>query len=163
VQFVLTPSFEGARASESGLVLPIVSSPPECWRDLPDARGQYDFVLDPRRGEGRGRYALASVAELAATRAAEGGAIRKGRALGLASASLFENAYFDVNKDFALNAFNWLAEREYRLAVSPLARDETYLDLERGPARPVLSYALLLFLPALAALAGGFVAWRRRK
>ena len=163
VQFVLTPALEGARQTEGGLVLPIVSSPRECWRDLPDARGQYDFVLDPRGGEERDRFALACVAELAAGKGAEGTAVRKGRVLGVASSAFFENASLDFNKDFALNAFNWLAEREYRMAVSPMSRSETYLDLERGPARPVLSLALLLVLPGICATVGGFVAWRRRR
>ena len=162
VQFVLTPALEGARQTESGLVLPLVSSPRECWRDLPDARGQYDFVLDHRAGEERDRFALACVAELPGRKDAAGSAVRKGRVLGVASSAFFENASFDFNKDFVLNAFNWLAEREYRLAVSPLARSETYLDLERGAARPVLSLALLLVLPGMCAVVGGFVAWRRR-
>ena len=49
------------------------------------------------------------------------------------------------------------------IAVSPLSRSETYLDLERGPARPVLTLALLLLLPGMCATIGGLVAWRRRR
>ncbi len=161
VEFALTPSLEGSRQTDLGLVLALISTPPACWRDLALAPGRYDYGFDPTKGEERGRFALACVAELPAARDSSG-AVRRGRVLGVACASFFSNAHFGVNRDFALNAFNWLADREYRLTVAPLAKGETYLALDHGKARPVLTWTLLLVLPGLCAAVGGYIAWRRR-
>lgn len=162
LQFRLSLSFEGSRQTESGLVLPLVTSPRDSWRDLPDPNGRYDFLCDPRKGETRERAALVCVAELRASTPSDGGAVRRGRVLGVASALFFENVDFAMNRDFWLNAFNWLTERDYRIAVSPLDRGESRLDLERGRARPILFYTLALGLPGLCAFLCAFL-WLRRR
>jgi ABC transporter family protein len=158
VQFTLSASFEGGYASASGTILPLVSSPADSWRDLEP----YDYRFDPSRGEARGRQALVTAKQLRASKQADG-SVRQGRVVAVASAYFFADQLLDVNRDFALNAFNWLAEREYRLAVRPLEKNLSFLDLERTRARPILAYTLWLGLPGLCAVLGLVVFLRRRK
>ena len=159
VQFRSTPALE----LETGKgVLPLVSTMDDAWRDLFDARGQLDYRFNAAAGEQRERLYLAAVRDLRATKDTATGAVRQGRVVGIASALFFANVDFNSNRDFILNAFNWLAEREYRMAVAPLDRSTSFLDLERGNDKPVLVYSLWLALPGLSALIGGIVFLRRR-
>jgi hypothetical protein len=168
--FRLSPAFEGpVQTGKERPALPLVTTPREAWRDLPDGEGQYDYRCDPRRGEARDRQALVSVKEFrpaagesSAQPAPEARGSAEGRVLAVASAYFFGNRDFLVNRDFALNAFNWLAQRDHRLKVSPRERSQSFLNLERGSAKPVLTYALWLVLPGLCALTAGLVWWRRR-
>lgn len=163
LQFRLTPAFDSTGIqTETGIVLPLVTTARDCWRDLPTPDGQYDFHYDPSAGEARDRFALVSVKDLRASRDEASGAVRQGRVLGIASALFLANRDFATNRDFALGAFNWLADREYRVNVSPLDASRSYLDFQRGNARPVLFYALWLGLPGLS-LAIGLVVFLRRR
>lgn len=156
VQFTFTPSFEGL-PGEWGPILPIVSAGLDSWRDLP----RNDFTCNPARGETRQRHTLVTARQLRTVKD-DDGSVKQGRLLAVASAYFFSNQLIDVNRDFALNAFNWLAEREYRLAVAPLVKSETFLDFERSSARPILTYLLWLLLPGLCAGVGLLVFLRRR-
>ena len=158
VRFTLSPGFENeGLQTDTGVALPLVSSPPDSWRDLEP----YDFRYNPAKGEKRNRHALVMTKQLR-TAKSEDGSVVQGRLLAVASAYFFHDDSLDVNRDFALNAFNWLAEREYRLSVSPLRRSQSFLDVQRSRARPILGYALGLGLPALCAAIGLVIFWRRR-
>lgn len=157
LQFTFSASFEGGYQSDSGLVLPLVTSAPDSWRDLEP----YDFRFNPAKGEQRDRQTLITQKQLRASKA-EDGSVRQGRVLAVASAYFFGNDSFDVNRDFALNAFNWMASREYRLSVRPLEKSLSFVDFERSSAKPVLTYCLWLALPGLCALIGVVVFVRRR-
>lgn len=157
VQFSQSPSFDNeALQTDSGLLQVVVSSPVDAWRDL-----DYDYRYNPAQGEERDRYPLVMSKELRAAKG-EDGSVRQGRLVAVASAFFFADELLDLNRDFALNAFNWLAEREYRLSVSPLQRSQSFLDVQRSRARPILGYALGLGLPALCAAIGLAIAWARR-
>ncbi len=158
VQFVQTQAF---RRGEPGGLIDLVTSSKDSWRDLPLLDRRYDYALDPRVEE-RGRQRLCMLAELSSGTPLEDGTMKKGRVLGVASAGFFSDGLFPVNKDFLLNAFNWMASREYRVRVSPLERGESRLDLARSSALPVLSYALYLGLPGLFMAIGLVIAWKRR-
>lgn len=159
VQFFASGAFEaGGIEGEVGLLLPLVSSGKEAWRDLPP---RHDWRLNPAAGEVRGKQTLVTVKQLAARKLADG-SVRQGRILVFGSASFFASALFDTNRDFALNALNWLAERDYRLAVRPLPRGESHVDFQRGLARPLLTYGLGLALPGAFLLIGLVVFLRRR-
>jgi hypothetical protein len=163
LQFRLSPAFDSAgMQTETGIVLPLVTTGRDCWRDLPTPEGQYDFHYDPTAGEARDRFSLVSVKDLRATRDEATGAVRQGRVLGIASALFLANRDFATNRDFVLGAFNWLANREYRVNVSPLDESRSYLDFQRGSARPVLSTTLWLGLPGLSLAIGLLVFLRRR-
>ncbi len=160
VQFVQTQAFRRG-GLEAGVLLDLVTSSNESWRDLPLLDGRYDYALDPRSEE-RERQRLCMLAEFSSGAPFEDGTMKKGRVLGVASAGFFSDGLFPVNKDFLLNAFNWMASREYRVRVSPLERGESRLDLARSTALPVLSYVLYLGLPGLCVGIGLLVAWKRR-
>jgi hypothetical protein len=161
VQFLQTPSFR--RAAVEGMFLTdLVTTSNDSWRDLPLADGSYDFRLDAR-GEERGRAPLAMLAEAVVGRTLPDGSVEKGRVLGVASAGFFSNDAMGVNRDFALNAFNALVEREYRVRVSALEHPESRLDLARSSALPILTYTLYLGLPGLCLAIALLVAWARRQ
>jgi len=158
VQFTLSASFEGGLSADSGVVLPLVTSASDAWRDRgPD----YDFRFNPAKGEERGRNTLIAIKQLGASKAADG-SVEQGRILAVASAFFFDNQLLDVNRDFALNAFNWLAEREYKISVKPLVKSRSFLDFERSRVKPVLTYTLWLGLPGACAAVGLLVFLRRR-
>jgi hypothetical protein len=159
VQFTLSASFEsGLAAADSGVVLPLVTSAADSWRDLgPD----FDFRFNPAKGEERERHTLVAIKLLRATKAADG-SVKQGRILAVASAFFFDNQLVDVNRDFALNSFNWLAEREYKISVKPLEKSLSFLDFERSSVKPTLTYVLWLVLPGACAAVGLVVFLRRR-
>jgi hypothetical protein len=171
--FSLTPPFRRGGLTGGGVLLDLVSSSGESWVDVPTRPGQYDFSLD-YRSETRGRQRLGMLAELPAglrtveaTEGAEGEGdqrrtVQKGRVLGIASAGFFSNGQIDFNRDFLLNALNWLTAREYRLRVSPLSKRASRLDLARSSALPTLTWTLYLGLPGACMAVGLFLAWRRR-
>ena len=84
------------------------------------------------------------------------------RVLGLASTGFFTNGTFDSNRDFIVNAFNWMAERDYRVRVSPRDPGVSFLDLRHGAALPVLGWTVRVVIPLASILVGAFFAWRRR-
>ncbi len=157
VQFTFTPSFDNSGLqSDSGLLLPLVSSPLDSWRDKDG-----DFRFNPAKGEKRDRYTLITNKTLSAAKDADG-SVKQGRLVAVASAFFFDNGSIDVNRDFVLNAFNWLAAREYNIKVAPLVRSASFLDVQRSRARPILSGVLWLGLPGLCAAVGLAIFLRRR-
>ncbi|NOT29246.1 MAG: GldG family protein [Planctomycetes bacterium] len=158
VKFTFSASFESAGLqADSALALPLISSPSDAWRDL----APYDFRHDPAKGEKRERHTLVTAKELRALKA-EDGSVKRGRLVAVASAFFFDNESIDVNRDFVLNACNWLAEREFLLRVSPQKKSESFLDFQRSRARPILTYSLLLGLPGVCAAIGLAIFLRRR-
>ena len=161
LRFFATNSFRRGGVEAGGILLDLVSSSPDSWLDFEVRPGQYDYSFDPR-AERRERRSLCMLAEFAALDSGDGGAVRKGRVLGVAGANFFSSALLADNRDFLLNAFNWMAEREYRLRVSPLPRGASKLDLVRGSAFPVLGWTLYVVLPGACIAVGALLAWRRR-
>ena len=161
VQFSRSPAFERGGLESGGILIDLISSSPRSWRDLPGLGGRRDFAYDGKREGRRDRHALAMLAELPSHKD-EDGQLRRGRVLGIASASFLSDGLFDVNRDFLVGAFNWLAERDHRIRVTPLPRGESRLDLQRGNALPVISYVTYGFLPFGCLAVGLFIAFRRR-
>jgi hypothetical protein len=156
-----TPSFE--RVIVPGFIVePLVTTPRDAWRDLSDANGRFDFRFDASRERREPRALAFSATSLSGASAADPQA-RGARVLGLASESFLSDGLFEVNRDFALNAFNWLAEREVLVRVTTRERDPTLIDVASGPALRVLTWTLWLGLPGVFVLSGAFVAWRRRR
>jgi len=144
-----------------GSLLELVVSSRESWRDLAVQPGQYNYLRD--RGETPERLNLIMYLELASGQKREGGEVKKGHVLGIGNAGFLSNSLIETNKDFLVNAFNWMDEdRNYRIRVSPLPRPESRLDLARSSALPVLTWTLYLGFPGLCLSVGLFLAWRRR-
>lgn len=72
----------------------------------------------------------------------------------LGSPSMTANVLFDTNRDLLLNAFNWLASREFRVAIS--SRDPEARRLELGVGRRVawIQGVAVVGLPLVCLLLG---------
>ena len=90
------------------------------------------------------------------------GAERHGRVLVLGSPEVFTSSAMETNRDFALNAFNWLAAREYRLSVAPRAEVRRVLEVHQGDNLVKLRTVALFLLPGLC-LALGLLTWHWRR
>lgn len=153
-----TPSFE--RVIVPGFIVePLVTTPRESWRDLPDGSGRFDFRCDAARERREPRALVFTASSLGGALDGSAGA----RVLGLASTSFLADGLFQVNRDFALNAFNWLAEREVMVRVSVREHAPSVLDVASGSALRLLTWTLWLALPGAFVLCGALVAWRRAR
>lgn len=161
LDFLLTPSLRRGGLEGGAPLLDVVTSSNRAWLDRPAGPGQYDFMRS--RDEVSGRQALVMEARLTTGRTLPSGEVRRGRVLGIASSGFLSNGLHDTNRDFLLNAFNTMdASRQWRIRVSPLPRPESHLDLERGTALHRLGLLAYGALPALAALTGLVLVYRRR-
>jgi len=162
-------TFTRGTPPQGGRVDALVATPRESWLDLPDAQGEHDWRYDPRRGERAGPLAIAMAVEfppLSGGAGAEGGELqprRWGRVLAFGSAEALGNGSLRFSRDFLLNAFNWLAERDWRLNVRPRDLDRRQLDLVNTRALSIVNRIAFMGLPGAFALIGLALAWRRRK
>jgi len=161
VQFAQTFSF-GRGGLERGSLEDLISSDVNAWRDVRDPMkvGRLRDWTYERTREERGRWSLCKVAYL------HGGATgpgQEGRILGVAGGSFFGNLLFTSNRDFILNAFNWMADRDHRVQVRVREVEPVVLDVARGGGLSVLTYVLWLVLPGMCIAMGFFVTWRRRR
>lgn len=142
---------ELARSSERG------------WVDLPDAQGRFDWRPDSDRETTDRRLTLAMAAELSPV-GADGPLPPelRGRIVALGSPEMLSSRLMATNKDFALNAFNWLAAREYRLSVRTQSEVRRILDVQREGVLFELRSLVLFALPGLC-LCLGLVTWYRRR
>ena len=133
------------------------------WIDLPDSSGLNDWKPDRTREPMGRRTALVYAAQLTP---AEGGAAtdetRLGRLIVIGSPELLTSRLSKTNKDFALNAFNWLAAREYRLSVAPRVEEHRILDVRQGDNLVRLRSLVVFLLPGLCLILG-LVTWYRRR
>ncbi|MEX1024357.1 MAG: DUF4350 domain-containing protein [Planctomycetota bacterium] len=159
VTAVLAPTLRAGQHPGGSQPLALISTPAEAWLDLVGADGAPNFRLDP--GESRARRALALFAEYGLARI-EGDEFTGSRVIGVGTTMFAENRLFDANRDFLLNAFNHLAERDFRIGVTPRERREARLDLRSDSALATLSLALGLVLPGFFVVVGAVLAWRRR-
>lgn len=166
--FPFTRSFERGQSPEGGVLLDLVSSPEDCWRDLPGPDGTLDFALEQAREEsGRFRLALSSQFPAAAPSstgaAGAAGPGGEARVVGLLSPDVFSNLAFEFNRDFALNVANWLADRDFKVRVA--ARDPLAgrIDPARGASVLWAGRIASWILPLACLATAGLVAWRRRR
>jgi hypothetical protein len=152
-------SFERGATPEGGTVLDLISSPADAWRDLPGPDGLPDFRFETGR-EDQGRVRLAMASEFPARTDLKE---VKGRVVGLPTPSFLDDRLFDYNRDFAINCFDWLADRDFRVRVAAKDLFESKLDLARDP-KVARTLAGLGYLPPLAALlVGGLLFVLRRR
>ena len=141
----------------------LVRSSDSSWVDLPDAAGAYDWKPDKTREE-VARFGLAYAAEInpmsGSGPLSDG---QRGRVIVLGSAEFLSSRLLTTNKDFALNAFNWLTAREYRISVTPHTEAPSLLDLHQGNNLLKLRSLAFFLLPGLCALFGILTWYRRRR
>lgn len=131
------------------------------WLDLAGKAGRYNYEWDFGQ-ETSGPFSLAMAAEFPSDDSEN---TAESRVIGLGSASLAINHFVGTsspNRDFIMNCFNWLAERDFNVRVSFNADERTMIDVVRGSEIRTLQRFAWYGLPGLLALIGIFLSWRRR-
>ena len=168
VQLIASRSFLRGKPPADGVLIDLLRSSNVTWLDLPNDAGRYDWTFQPEY-EAHGPFVVAMAAAFPAPEArrevgppAEGAAQESSRVLALGSPDALGNGSIEINRDLALNAFNWLAARESRLVVRPLEAGRRVVDVQNTNALAVVNAVASLGLPGLCALLGVLLAWRRR-
>lgn len=173
-----TRCFSRGEPPQNGVLLDLLRSPATAWRDLPDGQGLQDWSWNKRLEE-QGVFVLAmSVAfpapnpppvvdaplipEPALSPLPNGGAAAT-KIIAFGCPDAMGNGQIDSNRDFVLNAFNWLASRDERLVIRPRAHIRRRVDVNNTNALEVAYNIAGLGLPGLFALLGLLVWWKRRK
>ena len=85
------------------------------------------------------------------------------RVIGLGTSNLASNFYFGDNRDFLMNCFNWLADREFNVRVALRPDERTVIDVVRGTEILWLRRFAWYGLPGLLAAVGLLLAWLRKR
>ena len=171
------PLARGAPPSNATLS-ELLRSSDSSWIDLPDADGVHDWRPDQERENCGKRFPLAFAVELrpaatpgpgsasgsgqASGPGSESDAAKQGRVLVLGSPEALSSSAMETNADFALNAYNWLAAREYRLGVAPRNETRRVLDVRQGDNLVQLRAIALFLMPGLCLLLG-LLTWQMRR
>jgi len=150
-----------------GRVLDLLRSPEDSWYELPrqGTENRYDWKLD---GEERARFPVALQAIFPPLPTAkkrpvsDNGTRPESRVIVVGSSDAFANYWLPSNRDFVLNAFNWLAAREYRVHVAKANPETRRIDLKSGALARVTLVGVVL-LPGLCLVLGILTAWMRRR
>lgn len=156
----------GAKPKNSVLI-DLLRSPELAWRDLPTQGGRGDWKFDSRLEEA-GPFALAMALAFPPAGSEldqpDINAERKAaRVVALGSPDALSNDALARNRDFALNTFNWLAQRDRRLVIRPRAFERRVLDVRNSTALTRLNVVAWGVLPGSFALLGFLIALRRRR
>lgn len=161
LQFVLTRPIrrDGERLPRGGRVLNLVRTDDTSWLDAPDSDGNIDFR--PGQSEKQGPHTLVC----ALTYPATGGSARnrEARVFCVGSGDFFINRVSQYNRDFLVGAFNWLCDREFRIAVASRDPDRRRLDLRDTRALATTNLVTSLLLPGAFLALGTLIFFRRRR
>lgn len=144
-----------ARKEQSSLrLVPLVSTQPEAWQDLPDATGAYNLSFDPASEKNEILHLGFAVELPSGGRAAVFGDGHAFDALNLPKGP--------GNRDLGLNTFEWLSEREQLISIAPRPYDEVPVDLTPAEYQTILFYVMGA-IPGLALVMAFAVFWTRRR
>ncbi len=159
----------GTRGFSRGKSLPknasyteILRAARNAWLDRPDANGFHDWTFETGTEEPGAIPVCCAVSFTPEGLADDAAEIHSARILALGSADALSDAFFDQNADFALNAFNWLAQREWRMSIAPHTDEPRVLDVHNSSGVATIRNVALLALPLACALLGIFMFVRRR-
>ncbi len=154
---------EGVRPQNS-LLVDLLRSPDMSWRDLPQSGGRGDWRFDQRSEEG-GPFALSMALAFPPEGLVDAteGERRAARVVALGAPDVLGNDILARNRDYVMNVFNWLSQRDYRLVIRPRETDRRVLDLANTNALTVLNVLAFGVLPGLCAVLGLVVAMSRRR
>lgn len=169
VQLLNSRVLKRGDAPTGGRVLDLLFVADGAWHELPAAMGdgRYDWV--PSETEPTGRFTVAMTSAFPPSRdvrarfAGTSTSRPECRVVAVGSRETFLNVIVPTNRDFLLNAANWLASREYRVKVSKNDPATRRIDVnsESGLAR--VTWIAMGCLPLLFALTGIVTVWRRNR
>lgn len=151
------------RSLDPGLaVAPLLAASAEAWGER-SYRARGETVFDAA-SDLPPRVTAATASERVPPKGSLPFSVRGGRLIVCGDAAWLGNARLTAggNAILAFAAINWLAERDAQLAVPPRPVERFQLSLSTAQLAR-LRLALLLVLPASAAILGLLVAWNRRR
>lgn len=167
VWFFVSRAFDRTPPPRAARVLDLLRSSPESWIEPPIGDSErYDFA--PDSDSIRGRFTVAMQVAFPPPREANAAASRndpsraESRVVALGSVDALANHLVVTNRDFVVNAFDWLASREYRVRVDSANRQARKLDLSDPVPVSRVHTVTVLVLPGLCLLLG-FATWRMRR
>ncbi|MCK6448603.1 MAG: DUF4350 domain-containing protein [Planctomycetes bacterium] len=145
----------------------LLRAPRNAWIDRATPQGDYAWLPNPESEEVGPVPIAIGVAYAApagaATAPGESGAERAvTRIVAFGSADALTDPLFAQNGDFALNAFNWLAERDWRLGIPPRIDEPIRIDVARSPSLAWFNRLAIVGLPLICGLFGLVLFLRRR-
>ncbi len=159
-------SLEIGKPPTGGVVLPLLRTSEDCWRDMPDVNDQPDWL--PQSTESRGPFIVGIESKfsplwpLPEGRALPEGARPECRVICLGAAEAFSNLAFDTNRDLLLSIFNHAAAREFRVNVVKRNVEERRIDLGSASALATVHWIAVIVIPGACLALGLFTAWKRR-
>ncbi len=150
-------------------VLEILRAPEGCWLELPKAGTDDQFDWIPDDAAERARFAVAMQSSFPLRRAARQRADKDAtvrpecRVVVLGATSVFQNWLFDNDKEFVLNAVNWLEGRDYRVRVSRESPQARRVDVNAPGVLSSVHLVAVVLLPLLCVALGLCTAWARRR
>ncbi|MCY2961491.1 MAG: Gldg family protein [Planctomycetota bacterium] len=168
VMLFASRAFDRVAAPRGARVLDLLRSAPESWLEAPiDGTDRYDYA--PENDTERTRYSLAMqvafppVRNPDATLPSSDPARAESRILAIGSADALANHLLVTNRDFVVNAFDWLASREYRVRVESTNRESRKLDLSDPVPVSRVHTVTVILLPGLCLCLGLLTLWLRRR
>jgi hypothetical protein len=162
-QFPLTRFFRRGTMPAGAIADDLFKSGRNSWRDLPDANDKQDWRMDTEQEE-QGPFSVCMAIEFDAPKALleTDEAARPARIIALGSPEVLNNGMIETNAPLALNAFNWLSSREYRITI-PTREDDRRILPVQGTSKLSVVYAVCVYtLPGLCALLG-LALWQLRR
>ncbi len=167
VRLTFTHAFERGTPPTGGVVRELLRTDEYTWLEFPDAEGTHNWAWDQaREREGPFTLAMASVFppdEVGPIPLGTNSLVRECRVLALGSPEAFADGLFDTNRDLLLNGFNWAANREFRVSVTPRQLDQRRLDIGQDQSLFYLNVICLGLLPLGCLALAAFAAWRRKR
>lgn len=156
VPVVRSLAFERGGLSSKGVLQDLlVQRQQHAWADLPGPNGRLDYSWD-FSNEATGPFSLAMAGELKLDEA-------EARVVALGSGVMGANQLFgESSRDFMLNVFNWLAERDFNVRIGFRKDTRSQLDVVRGTEILWVRRFAWFGLPGALLLVGIVLAWRRR-
>lgn len=167
VRLIFTHALERGDPPPGGILLDILRSDEYTWEEFPDPDGRFSWRWDQGR-EREGPFTLAMTStfpppDVGPVPPGTTSLERQCRVLAVGTPEVFINLLYDTNQDFLVNAFNWAANREFRVSVAPRRVDRRTIDVGQDRTLFYLNAITVWCLPLACLGLGLFAAWRRRR
>ncbi|MDZ4772249.1 MAG: GldG family protein [Planctomycetota bacterium] len=150
-------------------LIDLLRAPEDSWLELPTPGTEDRFDWIPTPESERARFRVAAQISFSPRippppRALSDERTRpESRVVVLGSTDVFLNYRMKDNRDFVLNAFNWVASREYRVKVSKTSTETRRIDVKAEGQLSRMYWIAIGALPLVCILLGVVIVWRRNR